>query len=118
VVEQYGFFDQLPNGLVVATSNGLVNNCGGSVSAAAGTNFLAMDGVTLAPGGSCTWSVNVIATTAVTKNNVTSATSSVQSAAGSTASASLIVLGPPQPVSAGSRKVHGTAGTFDLPLSP
>jgi uncharacterized repeat protein (TIGR01451 family) len=112
------FSDSLPGGLVVATPNGLANNCGGNVSATAGTSFVSINTVTLAPSASCTWSVNVIATTAGTKNNLTGAISAAESGAGSTASASITVLGPPQFVGAGSRKVHGTAGSFDLPLSP
>jgi uncharacterized repeat protein (TIGR01451 family) len=112
------FIDDLPSGMMVATPNALVNSCGGRVAAAAGDAFLTVDSVTLAPGASCTWSVNVIATSAGTKNNVTSGTSSTESGSGGpTATASLTVLGTPLLVSAGSRKVHGAAGTFDLPLS-
>ena len=44
------FSDSLPGGLVVATPNGLANNCGGNINAAAGSTFLSMDTVTLAPG--------------------------------------------------------------------
>ena len=111
------FFDSLPSGLVVATPNGFTNTCGGNFSAGAGVSFLTMDSVTLAPATSCTWKVDVVASTAGTKANVTSAISSTQSAAGSTASASLTVTGPPAFVSAVSRKVHGAAGQFDVPLS-
>ena len=76
------FCDGLPGGLVVATPNGLVNTCAGTMNAAAGATFLSMDSVTLAPGASCTWNVNVIATSAGTKDNVTSAISSTESGAG------------------------------------
>jgi hypothetical protein len=108
------FFDVLPGGLMVATPDALVNGCGGRVN----TGGLTVDSVTLAPGASCTLSINVIATSAGTKNNVTSGTSSTQSGSGGpTATASLTVLATPLLVSAGSRRIHGAAGTFDLPLS-
>ena len=83
---------------MVATPNGLVNSCGGSMSAPAGATFMSMDTVTLAPGASCTWSVNVLATSAGTKDNVTSTTSSTQSGSGGTAAtASLNVPLPAHP---------------------
>ncbi|HQR12510.1 MAG TPA: hypothetical protein PLW68_14390, partial [Casimicrobiaceae bacterium] len=66
---------------------------------------------------SCTWKVDVVATSAGNKPNVTSAITSTQSAPGGTASASINVLGTPAFVSAASRKTHGTAGTFDLQLA-
>ena len=91
------FSDGLPSGLMVATPNGLVNSCGGSVSAPAGATFLSMDTVTLAPSASCAWSVNVIATSAGTKDNVTSAISATESGAGASASASLNVPLPAFP---------------------
>jgi uncharacterized repeat protein (TIGR01451 family) len=111
------FNDNLPGGLLVATPNGLANSCGGNVTAGAGISSLTVDSVTLAPGASCAWSINVIANSAGIKNNVTSATSSSESGNGGTAAtASISVLGTPQFTGAGSRKIHGTAGTFDLPL--
>ena len=112
------FFDSLPSGMVVANPTGLVNNCGGSINnVSAGDSVISMSGVNLAPGASCTWKVDVAAISAGAKNNTTSATTSNESAAGGTASASLNVLGMPGFVGASSRKTHGTAGTFDLPLA-
>jgi trimeric autotransporter adhesin len=111
------FNDSLPSGLLVATPNGLANSCGGNVDAGAGVSFLTVNLVTLAPGASCAWSINVIANSAGIKNNVTSAISSTESGNGGTAAtASITVLGTPQFMSAASRRVHGAAGTFDLPL--
>ncbi|QJR14862.1 DUF11 domain-containing protein [Usitatibacter palustris] len=64
------FTDTLPGTLVIATPNGLVNNCGGSgITATAGTNSIAVasPGVNAAIGASsCTIVVNVTSATAGT----------------------------------------------------
>ncbi len=53
---------------MVASPTGLVNNCGGSIgNVSAGSTFISMDSVSLAPGASCTWKVNVVATLPVAK---------------------------------------------------
>ena len=112
------FADGLPGGLVVASPTGLTNTCGGNISnVSPGSTFIAMDSVSLAPLASCTWSVNVTATSAGTKANTTGNISSTQSGAGGTASASINVLGTPAFTSAASRRTHGAAGPFDLALS-
>jgi len=86
------FTDTLPAGLVVATPNGLLGSCGtGTITATAGTNTINLSGGTLAPnGGTCTFSVNVLAqtiTAAVT--NTTSTVTSNEAPPGSPASATL-----------------------------
>lgn len=52
------FNSALSSGLVVATPNGLSGSCG-TVSAVEGSRGVTVSGVDLAPGGTCTFSVNV-----------------------------------------------------------
>ncbi len=67
-----GFSDALPAGLVVATPNGLTGSCGGGViTAIAASGSISLVGATLPGGGSCTFAVNVTATTSGTKVNTT-----------------------------------------------
>jgi hypothetical protein len=86
-----GFVDNLPAGLVVASPNGLVNGCGGAVTATAGSGSVSVSGVTLASGASCTLRVNVTGSTDGVKNNVSGAVSSTNAGAGNTASASITI---------------------------
>jgi uncharacterized repeat protein (TIGR01451 family) len=58
------FNDPLPNGLVVASTPGVVNNCGGTLTATAGSMQIDFSGGSIPAGtvsapGSCTISVNV-----------------------------------------------------------
>jgi hypothetical protein len=76
-----------------------------------------MNAVTLAPGASCTWSINVTATSAGAKNNTTNAIGATESGSGGTASAAIFVIGTPVLSGAASRRTHGAAGPFDLVLS-
>ena len=79
------FTDTLPAGLVVATPNGLTGSCGsGTITAVAGSGTVSLAGGTLASNGSCTFSVNVTATTTGTFNNTTGAITSTESGAGTT----------------------------------
>jgi hypothetical protein len=63
------FTDNLPAGLVVATPNNLNTTCSGTATAVAGSSSVSLSGASLAPGASCTVSVNVQGTTAGLKNN-------------------------------------------------
>jgi uncharacterized repeat protein (TIGR01451 family) len=57
------FTDTFPAGLTVASSPGVVNTCGGTVTAPAGGSSITVSGVTLSSGAtSCQVRVNVVAT--------------------------------------------------------
>ncbi len=92
VLTGVGFSDVLPAGLVVATPNGLTGSCGaGTITAVAGTGTISLVGATLPAGGSCTFAINVVATTSGTKVNTTAAVTSVESGPGIPAAASVTV---------------------------
>jgi Bacterial Ig-like domain (group 3)/IPT/TIG domain len=88
------FTDNLPANLVVATPNGLVNTCGGVATATAGSASISFTGGTIAPGGSCSITVNVTSFRTGTYVNTAGPVSSDQ-ASGGTATASLAVANPP-----------------------
>jgi uncharacterized repeat protein (TIGR01451 family) len=90
------FTDTLPDGLVVANPNGLVNNCGGgTVSAISDSNSIVVSALSRnAATANCTIVVNVQATSLGEKNNLTGSITSTQSNAGGTATASLAVTPP------------------------
>jgi uncharacterized repeat protein (TIGR01451 family) len=103
------FTDGLPAGLVVASPNGLTGTCGGgTITATAGGSDIDLTGATLPDSGSCTFSVNVTATTSGTKVNTSGPVDSTETVPGATASASLAVgaeaVAPPTIA-----KVFGTA---------
>ncbi|MBZ5491805.1 MAG: DUF11 domain-containing protein [Acidobacteriia bacterium] len=88
------FTDNLPAGLVVATPNNLNTTCSGTATAVAGSSSVSLSGASLAPGTSCTVSVNVQGTTAGVKNNSVQA-SSTNAGTGNTSNASITVVAPP-----------------------
>jgi mucin-19 len=88
------FTDSLPAGLVVATPGNLNSTCTGTATAADGSSSVSLSGASLAPGASCTVSVNVQGTTGGTKNNSVSA-SDTTAGTGNTANATLTVVAPP-----------------------
>jgi hypothetical protein len=88
------FTDNLPDGLVVASSPGLVNNCGGTPMASASSSTVSLSGASMAPHATCAVSVNVTGTTSGVKaNSVT--ISSTNGGTGNTSSANLTVVDPP-----------------------
>ncbi len=90
-----GFVDTLPTNVVIATPNGLVNNCGGSMIAAAGSSSISLSGANLAAGSTnCT--VDVTVTSSVPGsyvNNATNIGSLTGGLTAATASATLTVRG-------------------------
>ncbi|MDJ0826439.1 MAG: autotransporter domain-containing protein [Rhodobacter sp.] len=80
------FTDQFPEGLIVAAAPGVVNDCGGAVTATALEDSVALTGGTVAAGASCTIEVTVQALLAGSLLNTTSAlTSSLADAAATSA---------------------------------
>jgi DNA-binding beta-propeller fold protein YncE len=64
-----GFSDALPVGLVVATPSGLSGDCGGTVSAAAGSSSVSLSEGSLPAGTVCTISMHVTGTWGGRKSN-------------------------------------------------
>ena len=90
-----GFTDPLPDGLVVASPNGLTGSCGGAtITADAGDSGISLAGATLPAGGSCTFSVDVTGTAMGIFINTTSAIDSNESSPGGPGSASISVADP------------------------
>lgn len=100
-----GFTDVLPAGMVLGTPALVANSCGGSVTANAGAGSFGLAGAGLAPGATCTVTVNVVVTTAGSKvntiprtggNTATAGFFNDQTAAAVTdAAATLTVVAPP-----------------------
>jgi uncharacterized repeat protein (TIGR01451 family) len=90
------FTDNLPAGLVVASPSGLSGACGaGSIGAAAGSGTVSLTGGSIAAGGSCSFSIDVTATTAGRKDNSTSPIASNEGGSGAAATATLFVGSAP-----------------------
>ena len=87
------FTDTLPLGLQVAASPGVVNTCGGTVTAGAGSGSISFSN-NLTPVGLCTISVNI---TGTVDNNYTNSVQilSTDAGNGNTSSANITVINPP-----------------------
>jgi uncharacterized repeat protein (TIGR01451 family) len=93
------FTDTLPAGLLIATPSGLASTCGGTPTATAGSNSASLTAGTLAANASCTFAVNVTATTSGTKNNITRAVTSTDGGTGNWATAGVTVAVSPPTIS-------------------
>jgi hypothetical protein len=76
MVTGIGFTDALPVGLVISTPNGLVNTCGGTIAAVAGSNNIGLSGRSAQANSTCSLSVNITATGIGHMTNTTSAITS------------------------------------------
>jgi uncharacterized repeat protein (TIGR01451 family) len=94
------FTDTFPLGIVVATPNGLVNTCAGTVTATAASGAVSLTGGTVAAGSSCTIAVNVRGNAPGQFVNTTGNVSSTNGGTGNTATANLSVASPPSIVKA------------------
>ena len=97
-LSQVGFTDILPTGVEVASPNGLTGSCGsGTISA--GTGGVSLTNGTIPAGAICTFSVNVVGTTAGQMDNITTFVTSSEGGIGNAATAALTVLTPAQALS-------------------
>jgi uncharacterized repeat protein (TIGR01451 family) len=94
--------DTLPSGLIVATPNGLTGSCGGgTITATAGTNVVNLFFATLSANSSCSYSVNVTTKSPPVLGKLTNTTATIftnETSVGPTASASITVTPPQQPM--------------------
>jgi uncharacterized repeat protein (TIGR01451 family) len=91
-----GFTDTFPANLFVQTPNGLTGSCGGgTITATAGTGTVSLSGATLPTGGSCSFSVSVVAFVGTpggqVYTNTTGHVTSNEAGPGNTATATLTV---------------------------
>lgn len=95
--------DPLPSGLVVATPSGLTSTCDGNIDATPGNNMIVMTGSSLSGSATCSFTVNVTATSGGSKVNTTTAvtatfddgTGNFHLITGGSASATVLVDLPP-----------------------
>ncbi|MFH1026429.1 MAG: DUF11 domain-containing protein [Pseudomonadota bacterium] len=89
------FTDSYPASLVNAGTPGVVNTCGGVVTASGGGGSLALTGGSIPGNSSCSVSVNVTGSTVGTFTNHTGAIATGNMGSGSDTTAQLIVMAPP-----------------------
>ena len=97
MLDALAFSDTLPSGLVVSTPNGLTGSCdGGTIGAPAGSNLISLASASLAPGTSCTFTVNVKSNGTVVGDltNTTTTVTSTEALPGAAASANLFIGQP------------------------
>jgi uncharacterized repeat protein (TIGR01451 family) len=105
-----GFGDTLPAGLAVANPNGLTGSCGSgtiTTGTVSGFSVVNLSGGTIAAGGSCTFSVNVVGVTGGHKVNTTGTVTSSNAGSGNQATATIDVEAPDPTII----KTH--SGTFN-----
>jgi uncharacterized repeat protein (TIGR01451 family) len=104
-----GFGDTLPAGLTIPNPNGLTGSCGAgtiTTGTVSGFSVVNLSGGTIAAGGSCTFSINVVGTTGGHKVNTTGTVTSSNAGSGNQATASIDVFAPDLAIT----KTH--SGTF------
>ena len=89
------FSDTLPTGLVISTTPGVVNGCGGSVTAVAGTTAISLSGGTVPANNFCTLSLSITGNVAGPYTNTAGPVTSTEGGAGNSSSANLTVASPP-----------------------
>jgi uncharacterized repeat protein (TIGR01451 family) len=89
------FSDSLPSGVTVASPSGLSGNCGSTPTATAGSSSVSLSGGSIAAGGSCTFSVNVVGSGVGDHVNTTGTVTSSNAGSGNQATATLTVVAPP-----------------------
>ncbi len=111
------FADALPAGLIVGTPSNLTSTCSGTATGAAGSGTVGLSGASLAPGASCTISLDVVGNSPGVKNNSVQVTSA-NAGTGNTSLASITVVSPPtigKLFGAATIPLNGsTSLTFDL----
>ncbi len=85
--------DNFPTGLKVANPNGLVNTCGGTVTAVAGSGSVVLAGGVIPINGTCTITVNVIGVETGLQTNTTGNVTSIEGGTDGTATASITIGG-------------------------
>ncbi len=88
------FTDNLPSGVVVASTPGGTNTCAGTFAPGAGASSFSLSGGTLPASGTCTLSVNVTGTTAGTKLNTTTAITSTEGGTGNPSNTATLTVNP------------------------
>ncbi len=106
-----GFTDNLPSGVTVASSTATV--CGGTLTTTS-PSTIGLVGATVAGSGQCQFSVTVTGTTAGQFTNTTGVVMSTEGGNGSTATANLTVVAPPQIAKAFSPSTVAVNGTSSL----
>ncbi len=87
------FNDTMPSGLIISNPDSLTGTCDPGVITPAATS-INLVGATILAGGSCTFSIDVLATTAGTQVNTTDPVTSNEGGTGNTATASVDVTVP------------------------
>ena len=117
------FGDTLPAGLAVANPNGLTGSCGSgtiTTGTVSGFSVVNLAGGTIAAGGSCTFSVNVVGTTSGHKVNTTGTVTSGNAGPGNQATAAIDVVAPDLTITkthTGNFSRNQTGATYTITVS-